>query len=103
MLENVIAAFQKVYHCEPDFVLRSPGRVNLIGEHTDYKTGLYFHWRLNMRMAGYPSKRKPEVQTAFRKFGNDGIFSLADFSQKSDGWIRYPQGIAYTLSQMDIS
>lgn len=35
----VIQAFEARYHSTPD-VARAPGRVNLIGEHTDYNLGL---------------------------------------------------------------
>ncbi|CCF57076.1 hypothetical protein KAFR_0C00810 [Kazachstania africana CBS 2517] len=34
--ENIIANFKCAYGYEPDFISRSPGRVNLIGEHIDY-------------------------------------------------------------------
>ena len=32
----ISAKFQKKYGSKPDFISRSPGRVNLIGEHIDY-------------------------------------------------------------------
>ena len=32
----VVDAFFQTYHVKPDFIARSPGRVNLIGEHIDY-------------------------------------------------------------------
>ncbi|QID84210.1 transcriptional regulator gal3 [Saccharomyces pastorianus] len=33
---NVVDAFFRTYGAKPDFIARSPGRVNLIGEHIDY-------------------------------------------------------------------
>ncbi|NCB55982.1 MAG: galactokinase [Gammaproteobacteria bacterium] len=37
--EKVHAVFQNSFGCEPDLYVRAPGRVNLIGEHTDYNDG----------------------------------------------------------------
>ena len=38
-LERAVAAFANSYDDLPDWVVRAPGRVNLIGEHTDYNDG----------------------------------------------------------------
>jgi len=41
-LERVRTAFQERFGATPDLVVRAPGRVNLIGEHTDYNEGFVF-------------------------------------------------------------
>lgn len=37
--QRVIKAFQEIFGDKPTFLARAPGRVNLIGEHTDYNDG----------------------------------------------------------------
>jgi galactokinase len=32
-----VEEFKSRYGCDPDFITRAPGRVNLIGEHIDYE------------------------------------------------------------------
>ena len=104
MLEQIIAAFQKIYHCDPDFVLRSPGRINLIGEHTDYNEGFVFP--LAIKYAQWLAIRAngmQEVKLHSLDLDAESVFSLTDFSEKGEGWIRYPQGIAFMLSQDNYS
>ena len=36
---STAAAFAAAYGAQPEVVARAPGRVNLIGEHTDYNAG----------------------------------------------------------------
>ncbi len=38
-VETLKQRFQATYHCVPRGIIRAPGRVNLIGEHTDYNDG----------------------------------------------------------------
>ncbi len=39
MIEALTALFEEQFGCTPELVARAPGRVNLIGEHTDYNDG----------------------------------------------------------------
>jgi galactokinase len=37
--DNIVAQYRQLFHAEPAVVVRAPGRINLIGEHTDYNGG----------------------------------------------------------------
>lgn len=42
LLNKAIKAFENEYNCHPQVAGVAPGRVNLIGEHTDYNEGFVF-------------------------------------------------------------
>ncbi len=42
-----IALYRENFGQEPDFIVNAPGRVNLIGEHTDYNEGYVFPMALD--------------------------------------------------------
>ena len=44
--EQLRDQFHRTFRRQPDLIIRSPGRVNLIGEHTDYNDG----WALPMAL-----------------------------------------------------
>ena len=48
LVKEATAAFSSRYSCEGSIVVRAPGRVNLIGEHTDYNEGLVLPMALDM-------------------------------------------------------
>ncbi|MBN2502641.1 MAG: hypothetical protein JXB38_17810, partial [Anaerolineales bacterium] len=37
--DKVLQTYKNLYGMSPDFLVRAPGRANLIGEHTDYNDG----------------------------------------------------------------
>ena len=36
---TIASAFREIYGANAEMIIRSPGRINLIGEHTDYNNG----------------------------------------------------------------
>ncbi|MDE3077423.1 MAG: galactokinase family protein, partial [Chloroflexota bacterium] len=60
-------AFSRRLGGRPDFVVRAPGRVNLIGEHTDYNDGLVLPMAIDL-----------ELQLAARRRGDRRVRLLSE-------------------------
>ena len=57
IVNNIRDNFKELYNKEPQIYF-SPGRVNLIGEHTDYNNGLVMPFAINMGYLYSYSKKK---------------------------------------------
>ncbi|MBU4483063.1 MAG: galactokinase, partial [Actinobacteria bacterium] len=75
--------------------ISSPGRVNIIGEHTDYNLGLSINAAINkyIFIAGY--ENKTDYVEVFSRYLNDSNkFSLEDITfDKTTSWINYIKGV----------
>jgi galactokinase len=98
---RLLGGFAEVFGGAPDLVARAPGRVNLIGEHTDYNDGF-----------ALPIAIGAETQVALRRTGGAGFRICAlDFEREQDefplcgppvraaqgGWRNYVRGVVATL------
>lgn len=98
MRNEINATFKKVFgekdNCRTFF---SPGRVNLIGEHTDYNGGNVFPCALSFGTYGVISLRNDKkVRMYSSNFEDIGIieFDLDNISyEKSHDWVNYPKGV----------
>ncbi|MDX6250246.1 MAG: galactokinase [Kribbellaceae bacterium] len=96
-----MSKFSEVFGVEPDGAWRAPGRVNLIGEHTDYNDGLVLPIALPNRIVVTASARS-DGRFAVASSGHSGTieFSLAGIEPGSVAdWAAYPAGAAWVLRE----
>ena len=101
--EQVVEEFRKYFGGEPDEVVRAPGRVNLIGEHTDYNGGFVMPMAINRAMfmaIRYRDDR--EVHLLSADFHQPARFQLDDFKYLKPHWVEYIKGVANGLKKRDL-
>ena len=102
--EELIQKFQELYGAEGDIrTYFAPGRVNLIGEHTDYNGGHVFPCALTIGTYAVARKRTDRKLRFFSvNFERLGIIesSLDDLvPSRSAGWTNYPKGVMWTFGK----
>ena len=89
--------FKEVFQQNAEKSYFSPGRVNLIGEHTDYNGGNVFPCALTLGTYGVASLRKDNtIRMYSENFQDQGVveFSLDDLTySKAHDWANYPKGV----------
>ena len=102
MLEKLRQEFEQKYGKHGD--IRSyfaPGRVNLIGEHTDYNGGHVFPCALTLGTYGLARKREDNKLRFYSvNFDRLGVIetSLDDLTPyKAAGWTNYPKGVMWAF------
>jgi galactokinase len=81
-------------------VVRAPGRVNLIGEHTDYNEGLVFPMAIEPEIRFVcRSREDASVRLASTAFpGQISEFSIANKIERGEpAWTNYPRGVVAEL------
>ena len=105
--QDVLAKFKELYGDEGDIrVYFAPGRVNLIGEHTDYNGGHVFPCALTIGTYMAVRKRADrKVNFYSMNFEDLGIIecSLDNMTPKEDGeWTNYPMGVMWAFDGRDM-
>jgi galactokinase len=102
LAERAAAAYRARYDAEPDGVWFAPGRVNLIGEHTDYTGGFVLPFGLGSGVA-VAAGRMPGDAITVCSHQEDGdpvtvtVDALAP--GMTTGWAVYPLGVAWALRE----
>ncbi|MEH6558842.1 MAG: galactokinase [Oceanicoccus sp.] len=100
--EKVALAHRQHYSVEPQFIIAAPGRVNLIGEHTDYNDGFVLPLAINYHTAVSASKRDDRTIRAFALDEQSQVEISLDTEPEFDhvaSWSNYLRGIIVELSK----
>ncbi len=98
--ERALQAFRERFGGEAEVAARAPGRVNLIGEHTDYNQG--FVLPIAIEPAAWIAARPRDdqrVRVHSLEFSQTVEFDLADFRREGPPWAEYVRGVAWSLDR----
>jgi galactokinase len=96
LVQKTTADFKQVYNRDPQWIAAAPGRVNIIGEHTDYNDGFVFPMaieRYTVIAAGPNSSQKITLRS-----GSGAGVATVDLAQPLQPgpkgyWANYPMGV----------
>ncbi len=99
-IEKLRSEFSQKYGTTPR-IFRAPGRVNLIGEHTDYNDGFVMPCAIDFATYVADSERPDrKIRVASMNFAGGYEFDLDNpTAEVAEGWARYVQGVALILER----
>ncbi|MEU6773315.1 galactokinase [Streptomyces sp. NPDC046759] len=100
--QQVAERFTELYGAQPEGVWAAPGRVNLIGEHTDYNDGFVMPFALPQQAVAAVSRRRDGVLRLHSADIEGGVAELRPDALEpgSDGsWTAYPAGVVWALRE----
>ncbi|POX57082.1 galactokinase [Streptomyces sp. Ru71] len=98
----VAERFKELYGADPEGVWAAPGRVNLIGEHTDYNDGFVMPFALPHTAVAAVSRREDGVVRLHSQDVEGGVSELRldSLTPESDtAWTAYPAGVLWALRE----
>src|SRR3977135_1248741 len=96
---DLVAQFKRLFGAEP-CLFRAPGRVNLIGEHTDYNEGFVMPAAINYSTFVAIASREDRIITIRSDHFPDTVELNLDRPTKSrKHWSDYPVGVAVKLEE----
>lgn len=95
MQQKLIQQFQQQFNAEPQYIVQAPGRVNLIGDHTDYNEGFVLPIAINRYIwLAFSPRQDDLVRIYSMDFNEVKEFSVTDLHQEANNWIEYAKGVA---------
>ena len=100
-IDQAMHGFAEWFGRRPAGIWSAPGRVNLIGEHTDYNDGFVFPFAIDRRTAVALGDREDRVIRVTSAFAPEPVeIPLDDLTPDAvDGWAAYPLGVAWALGE----
>ncbi len=99
---RALEAYISAFNDKPDHIIRAPGRVNIIGEHTDYNDGFVLPCAIDKDTVVAIGRHEDSLIEAIScDYENQDIFSInKDINESPKLWANYVRGVAKYL-QLD--
>ncbi|EFW08310.1 galactokinase [Streptococcus anginosus 1_2_62CV] len=102
-IQQLRSNFATIFGAEADYTFFSPGRINLIGEHTDYNGGHVFPAAISLGTYGAARKRDDNLLRFYSaNFEDKGIIEVPLENlrfEKEHNWTNYPKGVLHFLQK----
>ena len=98
LIDTTISAFAKQYGAAPTWLVAAPGRVNLIGEHTDYNDGFVLPMAIERYTVIAAAPSEGDESTVFSVNKNESAVIVTDGSSEPPEqvvWSSYVQGTVH--------
>src|SRR3989442_5253985 len=101
---EVIAFFQKQFGFRPTHVVQAPGRLELLGNHTDYNQGLVLALAVDKHIYMAASPRTDgKIELTSTAFAKREIFAVSNLQKNPDpGWADYVKGLLDQLRNRNV-
>ena len=100
--QRAARAYKEQFGEDPELVASAPGRVNLIGEHTDYNGGFVLPCAIDRRVAvALGTARRGGFQTRpyqTRLYSAD-FDEIRRIDDKDSSWADYPRGVVWAMGE----
>lgn len=97
--QRILQTFRDAFGGAPAHLVRAPGRVNLIGEHTDYNDGFVLPIAIDRSVwLALRPRTDDQVVVHAADYGEQAAFGL-DGVERGEGWIEYVKGVAWALQE----
>jgi galactokinase len=96
---KILRAFKKNYgHNSPDILINAPGRINLIGEHTDYNNGYVLPAAIDKSFIfAFKATHTSVINLHALDIKENISFQLADLNKTSKTWLNFLKGLLKEL------
>ena len=100
LADGAAALFRSAFGGEPEGVWIAPGRVNLIGEHTDYNRGFCLPVALDRR-TWVAARRRDDDEVHLSSAQDERVFT-GRVGEVGPGWTAYPTGVLWALREAGV-
>ena len=102
MIQKTREQFIRLFKKEPLIVV-SPGRINLIGEHTDYNEGFVLPAAIDKKIVYAIALNDTAQCNAHAVFNGETVSFGLEEVKPTPGWINYLMGVVYQLQQRELT